>query len=354
MKNYDGIVLFSGGLDSVLAARVLMEQGRTVKCLHFTSPFFGKPNQIRRWQRLYGLDIDAEDVSDDFTALLVRGPEHGFGSVLNPCVDCKILMMRRARERMADYGASFLASGEVLGQRPMSQRRDTLNIIRRDAQVRDILLRPLSALHLDPTEAELSGLVDRSRLLGISGRGRKDQLELAARYGITEIPTPGGGCMLTEKENARRYWPLLRRMDRPGADDFRLSNLGRQFWKENLWLVVGRNQADNESFARLEKKGDLRFKTAGFPGPLALGRAVAGSVWLADMVREAASLVASYSPKACRAWEDGHLPGGVPVCVTEQDGSQHTVRVVPCRGGVFAEPSWQEARDSLLALRKGG
>ena len=173
MKNYDGIALFSGGLDSILAARLLMEQGRSIKCLHFFSPFFGHPGRVEHWQEVYGLDITAVDASAAFVDMLRRGPAYGFGSAMNPCVDCKILMMRMARECMEEYGAKFLVSGEVLGQRPMSQRRDTLNVIRRDAEVRDILLRPLCAKLLDPTAAEESGLVDRSRLLGLNGRGRK-------------------------------------------------------------------------------------------------------------------------------------------------------------------------------------
>ena len=130
MKNYDGIALFSGGLDSILAARLVMEQGLKVKCLHFFSPFFGHPGRIAHWQKEYGLDIDPIDVSPEFVELLKRGPAHGFGSAMNPCVDCKIVMISRARELMQEYGAKFIVSGEVLGQRPMSQRRDTLNAIR--------------------------------------------------------------------------------------------------------------------------------------------------------------------------------------------------------------------------------
>lgn len=366
MKNYDGIALFSGGLDSILAARLLMEQGKAIKCLHFISPFFGKPGRVRHWEKAYGLDIAVADVSDDYAALLATGPVYGFGSVINPCVDCKILMMRRAREYMQACGAKFLVSGEVLGQRPMSQRRDTLNVIRRDADVRDTLLRPLCARHLDPTEAERTGLVDRSRLLGFSGRGRKDQLELAARFGITEIPTPGGGCMLTEKENARRYWPVLERVEVPRAADFRLANAGRQLWHGDWWLSVGRNQADNETFARLGRPGDLQFKVAGFPGPLALGRSAAPnrSPWTEVATLQAAALVASYSPKACRAWEDGDLTlpnGKVPVRVAPvgsdgeaRPGEARTVEVEPARHTVFAEPTWPEARERLLALRKPG
>lgn len=371
MKHYDGIALFSGGLDSILAARLLMEQGRTIQCLHFVSPFFGKPGRVRHWERVYGLDIAVVDVSDDYAALLAAGPAYGYGSVINPCVDCKILMMRRAREYMESCGAKFIVSGEVLGQRPMSQRRDTLNVIRRDADVRDVLLRPLCAQHLEPTAAELAGLVDRSLLLGISGRGRKDQLDLAARFGIDEIPTPGGGCMLTEKENARRYWPVLERVASPRAADFRLANAGRQLWRGDWWLSIGRNQADNETFASLGREGDLQFKVAGFPGPLALGRSAAPdrTPWTEDATLQAAALVASYSPKACRARENGGaadgetaLPGGkVPVRVTPvgpngeaRPGDARIVEVEPSRHTVFAEPTWLEAREKLLALRKPG
>ena len=247
MKNYDGIALFSGGLDSILAARLVMEQGLKVKCLHFFSPFFGHPGRLGHWEKEYGLDIDPVDVSAEFVELLKRGPAHGYGSAMNPCVDCKIVMISRARELMQEYGASFIISGEVLGQRPMSQRRDTLNAIRRDANVKDVLLRPLSAKLMDPTPMEESGLVDREKLKGFNGRGRKDQLALAEHFGITEIPTPGGGCKLTEKENTRRFWPVLSRLDAPTVNDFRLADTGRQFWMGDFWLAVGRQKYDRRN-----------------------------------------------------------------------------------------------------------
>ena len=197
MKNPQIITLFSGGLDSLLTAKLLERQGLTVRCLHFTAPFFGSAASVPHWRQEYGLDIAVQDVSEAFAALLRAWPAHGFGKVLNPCVDCKILLLREARKYMEAVGAQGLATGEVLGQRPMSQRRDTLNVILRDAAVRDVLLRPLSALHLPPTPLEESGLVDRDRLLGIWGRGRQDQLALAREMGIREVPTPGGGCRLT-------------------------------------------------------------------------------------------------------------------------------------------------------------
>lgn len=348
MKNYDGIALFSGGLDSILAARLLMEQGRTIKCLHFYSPFFGHPGRVEHWSGAYGLDITAIDASEAFVDMLKKGPAHGFGSAMNPCVDCKILMMRLAREQMAEYGAKFLVSGEVLGQRPMSQRRDTLNVIRRDAEVRDILLRPLSAKLLDPTAVEESGLIDRARLLALNGRGRKEQLALAAHFGIAEIPTPGGGCKLTEKENTRRFWPVLSRLSCPDVNDFRLADAGRQFWHGAYWLAVGRHRFDNESYAALLRGSDLHFKVAGFPGPIALGRS--SRPWDNETVREAAALVASYSPKACKAAEGGRSIG---VRVTQGESS-FVVDITPCRETSFREPAWESARDELHALRKPG
>ena len=346
MKHYDGIALFSGGLDSILAARLVMEQGLKVKCLHFFSPFFGHPGRLGHWEKEYGLDIDPVDVSAEFVELLKRGPAHGYGSAMNPCVDCKIVMISRARELMQEYGASFIISGEVLGQRPMSQRRDTLNAIRRDANVKDVLLRPLSAKLMDPTPMEESGLVDREKLKGFNGRGRKDQLALAEHFGITEIPTPGGGCKLTEKENTRRFWPGLSRLDAPTVNDFRLAYTGRQFWMGDFWLAVGRQKYDNEIYADLQRKDDLHFKLAGFPGPIAIGRS--SREWDSESVQKAAALVASYSPKAVKASEEGQRVG---VRVT-QNGQQSIVYITPSRESEFAEPTWEAARDELYALRK--
>lgn len=339
--------LFSGGLDSILAARLIMEQGLIVRCLHFVTPFFGKPRSIPHWEKTYGLEIEAVDVSEDFVRMLRERPAHGFGKVLNPCVDCKILMMRKARDIMKERGASFLISGEVLGQRPMSQRRDTLNVIRRDADVRDALLRPLSAQHLDPTEAERSGLVDRSRLLGFFGRGRKDQMALAERMGLTEIPTPAGGCRLAEKENARRYWPVLTLLDEPTAADFELSNIGRQYWAGRHWLSMGRNEADNAALERLVRPGDAILRVRDFPSPFALARQL--TPWDAETLRDAASLVASYSPKGVRAAAES--PGGTVAVRVQINGESTFVDVVPRRTPAlpWGEPEFTEIRKAIKA-----
>ncbi|MDL2209247.1 tRNA(5-methylaminomethyl-2-thiouridylate) methyltransferase [Desulfovibrio sp. OttesenSCG-928-O18] len=363
-SSYDAVALFSGGLDSILAARMIQDQGLAVKCLHFVSPFFGNPAKVPYWQKAYGLDITAVDIGDAFAAMLAERPVHGFGSVLNPCVDCKILMLSTARARMSEYGAKIIVSGEVLGQRPMSQRRDTLNIIRRDADVRDVLLRPLSAKLMEETPAETTGLVDRARLGAISGRGRKDQLELAARYGIRDIPTPAGGCKLTERENGRSYWPVLHYMGRPTGNDFSLAGSGRQYWsfaaEPPLWLCVGRNQADNEALLRLAQPGDMLFKTASFPGPVSLARPLPDQVWDDAAVGAAAAFTASFSPKAVKAFAENGAEIRVKVCSGSdpaavlrpaEDGTSPVVAVRPDRVTAhnWREYAWDEAREAIKA-----
>lgn len=339
------IVLFSGGLDSLLTAMLLMRQGLAVRCLHFVSPFFGSADDVGRWRKVHGLDIVHMDVGEQFAALLRDRPEHGFGKVLNPCVDCKILQLREARRYMEAVGARALATGEVLGQRPMSQRRDTLNLIMREAGVRDILVRPLCALRLEPTAAETSGLVDRSRLLGIWGRGRTEQLALAKEYGLAEIPTPGGGCRLTERENARRYWMVLTRVPRPASADFALANLGRQCWHEaegaSYWLSVGRNSADNEKLAAVAGPDDLTLRLRDMPGPLALARC--GAVWPEDVLASAAAHAASYAPRAVAAG------GGVAVRARRGETFRDMV-VTPQRSeDVWGEPAWEEIKPLVRA-----
>ena len=343
-KEYDCLGLFSGGLDSILAALVLMEQGLRVKCLHFVSPFFGKPDKIEHWKRIYGLDISMVEVGSEFADLLTAGPRFGFGKALNPCIDCKILMLRRAVRMTPEYGAKFVFSGEVVGQRPMSQRRDALNIIRREAGVRDILLRPLCAKRLDPIPAEESGLVDRERLLNLSGRGRKGQLALARKFGLKEIPTPAGGCLLAEKESARRYWPLLKHHPEADHFDFVLANLGRQYWRGGRWLAVGRDKGDNQRIEELAREGDLLFKVRGFPGPLCLGRQFSGARWPEEAVRSAAAFAAHFSPKAVRS-------GGPVVVEAARSGCLEEIPVSfgDKKSLGWIEPSWEELKEEKAA-----
>lgn len=348
------VALLSGGLDSILAARLMQDLGHSVTCLHFVSPFFGKPHLLSRWERLYNLRIQAVDISEDFARMLVARPEHGFGKVINPCVDCKILMLRKAKSLMESLGAKVIVTGEVLGQRPMSQRRDTLNVIQRDADVRGLLLRPLCAQLLEETPAEAAGLVDRSRLLGFSGRGRKDQKALAAAMGLTELPTPAGGCLLAERENARSYWPVLKYCPNPGAAEFHLANTGRQYWSHvaaPLWLCVGRNNDDNSRLLELAKPTDYIFKVGDFPGPIAVARPLAESSWDAVALRSAAAFMASFSPKALRHAAETGEAVAVRVHQGEKglDGPGESIRVTPDRATPhqWSESLWLDSKEDL-------
>lgn len=330
-SRYDVLALFSGGLDSILSCKVMQGLGLSVLGLHFLTPFFGKPERIKRWQATYGIDIAPVDVSEAYVRMLAD-PPHGWGKALNPCVDCKVLMLAHAKSLMAGYGAKILISGEVVGQRPMSQRRDALHIISREAGVRDVLLRPLCAKHMEITAVEQGGLVDRERLLDFAGRGRKGQLALAEAYGITDIPTPAGGCCLTEPEAAARFWMVFRQLGRPTARDFRLASVGRQYWAGGRWLAVGRNESENRRLEALAGPEDILFKTRSFPGPLALGRP-AGEAWDPEAVRDAAAFVASFSPKAVRV-------GGPSEVSLTRDGRPGSVLVAPQRRTAlgWAEP----------------
>ncbi|MBU1248453.1 MAG: tRNA(5-methylaminomethyl-2-thiouridylate) methyltransferase [Proteobacteria bacterium] len=351
---FDALSLFSGGLDSILATRTVMDQGLKVLGIHFVTPFFGKPHLIPFWQDHYGVEVQAVDISPQYVDMIVDGPPNAFGKQLNPCVDCKVLMLTEAKKLLGAYSAKILISGEVVGQRPMSQRPDALNLIRKSADVSDVLLRPLCARKLEITPVEEAGLVDRSRLLDLYGRNRKPQLDLARnKYGFTEIPTPAGGCVLAEIEAAARFWYLLRASEavgvRPSPDDFTLAQTGRQLWTTkdaaDLWLCIGRNREDNDKLAFQAKDTDLLFKLVDFPGPTALARPMSGAPWSTEAVRDAAALVASYAPRAVKSGEE------VAVAVTTGPTTT-TVHVLPQRTSSlgFCEPNrkgfrqWKAAR----------
>ncbi len=337
-QNYQALALFSGGLDSILAAKVIQEQGLSVLGVHFVSPFFGEPNAVTHWERTYGIPLSIHDVGEDAVQMILDGPRQGFGKVLNPCIDCKVLMFAKAKELLAHYGAKFIISGTVIGQRPMSQRKDAINIVDRDAGVKELVLAPLSALRLKPTPMEEQGLVDRSRLLGLWGRGRKAQLKMAKEMGITEIPTPAGGCRLADAEAAVRYIPVLNLHPKPKAADFYLANVGRQYWKKTNWLSIGRDQNDNKQLEELRQENDLHFRLANFPGPIGIGRPLPDLPWQDEDIREAAALLASFSPKAKKAL------GNVDVTVRHHSNKK-IISVMPHRGQQqgWHPPVWKEA-----------
>jgi len=268
--------LISGGLDSLLAARLLMEQGFRPDLVAFVSPFFA-PDKARRGAEALGLSLTLLEIYDDLLPL-VKNPSHGRGRHLNPCVDCHALMFRKAGELLdADGRPGFLFSGEVLGQRPLSQNPRAMQIVARGSSRPDFVLRPLSARLLQPSEAETRGWVDRERLLGLSGRSRRAQLDLADGFGLP-APTPAGGCLLTDPGFSRRFKWLLDRPEGsldpawPPARLVEIIKHGRLFAAESgAWLVVGRNQADNRRLAELAGPGDLLCRLEDAPGPLTLG-----------------------------------------------------------------------------------
>jgi tRNA-uridine 2-sulfurtransferase len=284
--------LLSGGLDSLLATRLIMDQGVEVIGLHFITPFFGysKKGQEDRyrekWRRLYGIEARIIDVGEEYLSVL-RNPRHGYGKNFNPCIDCKIFFLSQAKARMEEEGFDFLVTGEVLGQRPMSQRRDTLRIVERDSGSDGFLLRPLCARLLKPTRPEIEGKVDREKLLAITGRGRKPQMELAERMGIRHYPSPAGGCLLTDPELAKRTRKLFSRSPRVTVNEILLLQVGRHFQiAEDQHLVVGRRDEENQRLLELCRDGDILLKLHGIPGPLGLlrgkeegaGLGVAGSI----------------------------------------------------------------------------
>lgn len=348
MRNkYDGILLFSGGLDSILAGKLLVGQGLKILGVHFSSPFFGSPEKITAWSHAYGLELCNEDIGAEFAQMLTKMPPHGIGSTLNPCIDCKIMMLANARRLMREVGAQFVATGEVTGQRPMSQRRDALDIIAAKSGLGERLLRPLCAKLQKITPAEEQGLVNRESLLAISGRDRKSQLSLAKEMGIDPIPGPGGGCLLTQRENARKYWPMLRPLWQQGKEtpcdlvsDFNLTHLGRILFRRNTnsILCVGRNERDNAALKAFAQKDDIILRLP-FPGPLGIARR--GRTWTCAILEEACAVFANYSPLARKM--------AAPVEVIA--GGQ-IISVIPGPDPAWHLPTWPEVAEELRLCRK--
>ncbi len=272
------VALFSGGLDSILSCRLLMSLGIRVRALRFVTPFFGydlwldREAYERKTLEKYGIDVRLIDISEPYLAMLAA-PSHGYGKNFNPCLDCKIMLAGFAREEMVREGASFIISGEVVGQRPMSQRRDAMRVVERDSGCDDILLRPLCAKNLSPTRPERKGWIDREQLLDFAGRGRKSQIRLAADFGIDDYPSPGGGCVLTDPILSARIRAYYHSGARPNIDDLRFMQVGRQFrLPGGGWLALGRNQEENEVVLSLFRPGDILLQMDDWPGPTGIIR----------------------------------------------------------------------------------
>ncbi len=309
------LALLSGGLDSTLAVKLIQQQGINVEALNFTSPFClcrkGSCGVVGAAKQL-GISLQTVDVGEDYLKML-RAPKHGYGKNMNPCIDCRIFMLRRASKRARQVGASFIFTGEVLNERPMSQTRESLRIIEKEASLEGKILRPLSAKLLPETEAEKSGWVDRQRLLALVGRSRKPQMALARRLDIEDYPCPAGGCLLTHKEFAAKLRDLFQHEKAVRIRDIERLKVGRHFrFKENK-IIVGRDEAENHKLGILRDKADFVFEVPGCGSPITLLRGPKTT----EAIRKAAALTLRYSDseldEACVKFGLGEMDQSVVV-----------------------------------------
>jgi tRNA U34 2-thiouridine synthase MnmA/TrmU len=324
------LALYSGGLDSTLACRVVAAQGIKVMAVKFVTPFFGydlllrKEHYIKTTKESFGIDVLLKDVTFPYLELLKK-PAHGFGKYFNPCIDCKIFLLSEAKKMMPKLGASFLVTGEVIGQRPMSQRRDTLRVIERDSGCEGILVRPLCAKNLEPTQAERDGLIDRKQLFDFSGRNRTPQMKLAEQFEITDYPSPAGGCILADPVLSARIQEYYLQNKRIVLEDILLLMTGRQFkLPTGGWLVVGRNLHDNEKIEALRKPDDWLLQPSIIPGPTAILRHSRNP----EELKIAAALVARYAKKSA-------LVQGAAIIIAERRGTVHQMEALALDDSIF-------------------
>jgi len=291
-KNIKAIALLSGGLDSVLAAKLIIDQGVTVIGLTFSVPFSSEKNKsiVQSGAKKLGIPLHTIELKEDYLRV-IRNPKHGYGSALNPCLDCRIFMLKKAKTFMEENKAHFIFTGEVLGQRPMSQHRHSQELAAKNSGLDDLLLRPLSAKLFPMTKPEKEGWVDREKLLGISGRSRKEQFALASKHKITTFATPAGGCLLTEKKYAERLKDLWSYKKEITLREVSLLKIGRYFVFKEARIIVGRNEEENKKLLNLKLPNDYFFTCSDFPSPITL---LIGDK-TKENIQEAARLTARYS-----------------------------------------------------------
>jgi len=296
MKKTKALVLLSGGLDSILAVKILEAQGVKIKGLGFKSYFFNE-KLAKKAARALNIPIKIIDLSKEHLNL-VKKPKYGYGKGMNPCIDCHILMLKKAKQIMLKEKFDLVATGEVLGERPMSQNLKSLKLIEKKSGLKGYLLRPLSAKLLEPTIPEKKGLIERKKLLDISGRSRKRQLKLAKKFKIKSYPSPAGGCLLTDLEFSKRLKDLFEKYPRCQGNDIELLKLGRHFWQNKVKIIVGRNEEENKKIRKLAKRGDVLVEMENYPGPLTLVRSYSGKKIDPKVLEKARFLTKYYSTKS--------------------------------------------------------
>ncbi len=282
--------LFSGGLDSMLAIKLIQSQGIEVQAVTFVSNFFGKAEKLKMQAEENDFSLDIVDVKAEYLDV-VRSPRYGYGKNLNPCIDCKIFMLKKAKSYAEKIGAKFIFTGEVIGQRPMSQGKPSLDLIFKRAEVEDWLVRPLCAKHLPLTRAEQKGWIDREQLLDLQGRSRERQLELAKKYNLKNTQSPGGGCPLTERGYTDKLKNLWEAKDNFQVGDVDLLKMGRFFTVGQSIIVVGKNKEDNEKIVASQQADDYLFEVKDSKSPIVLLRGEKSE----ESIQRAAELTARYS-----------------------------------------------------------
>lgn len=278
-KKIKAVALLSGGLDSHIAVRMMKEQNIEVEAVAIKTPFCdfdcgkGCGHKVMEVSSELGIKLKTVYLGKEYLTML-KNPKHGYGSGMNPCIDCRKMMYDEAKKHMNTIGADFLITGEVLHQRPMSQNSNALSVIEKETDMEGKVIRPLSAQLLPKTEPEKKGLVDRSLLGSIQGRSRKEQLQLANRFDIADPPNSAGGCLLTDPQFAVRIRDLMKySVDEPSINDVELLKLGRHFrFNEYSKLIVGRNHGENENLLSLSLKPDFIIQAVDIPGPVAILR----------------------------------------------------------------------------------
>jgi tRNA-specific 2-thiouridylase len=290
-RSIKAVGLLSGGLDSMLAARIILDQGILVQGVSFVTPFFGAEKARRAAEQLK-IPLTVLDITPDHWGIL-RKPKYGYGKGMNPCIDCHALMVRKTGEWMETVRADFLFTGEVLGQRPFSQTRPSLRAVEKESGFLDRILRPLSALLLTETSPEQQGLVDRSRLLDINGRSRKRQMAMAQDYGLNDYPAPAGGCLLTDPIFSIRLKELLVHFPEPQIREVEMLKVGRHFrFNSGIKVIIGRNKKENEFIEKWANQEDAWARVVTYPGPMAIAT---GGIRQQDDWEKLAQLCLTYS-----------------------------------------------------------
>lgn len=291
-RSSKALALLSGGLDSILAVKLILDQGVKVEAVNFSTPFcLCDKCSVSKFGEKLGIKIHRIFLGQEFLDL-VADPPHGYGSQMNPCLDCRVLMFKKSKELAERIAADFLVTGEVLGERPFSQRKKAMLLIEREAGVEGKVVRPLSAKLLPESEPERNGLVKREMLLAIRGRRRTPQMELARRLGIRDYPNPSGGCLLTEPRFAERLREHLKHEKTLTMNDVALLKLGRHFRIHNAKIVVGRNEEENKKLLVTARRNGVSYlETAKYKGPLTLLLGKEDP----DVLKKAAAITIRYS-----------------------------------------------------------